>query len=65
MLDWYFQETVWLGTAPGTRAENFYKSMGRLKIGNMVPKKKNFEMTYETYKSYYGNNFKMFANYNV
>src|SRR5690349_8830150 len=31
MLDWYFsqtRETVWLSTAPGTRADGFYRKMG-------------------------------------
>ncbi|MGB3074125.1 MAG: GNAT family N-acetyltransferase, partial [Chitinophagales bacterium] len=31
MLDWYFAQTkdkVWLGTAPGTRAEKFYRKAG-------------------------------------
>jgi GNAT superfamily N-acetyltransferase len=31
MMDWYFQQTekkVWLSTAPGTRAEKFYKRSG-------------------------------------
>lgn len=31
MLDWYFnqtQQSVWLGTAPGTRAEAFYRRAG-------------------------------------
>src|SRR6476469_6190253 len=36
MLDWYFtqtKKTVWLGTAPGTRAENFYNQAGWQKNG--------------------------------
>src|SRR3954463_1512153 len=31
MLDWYFEsndETAWLGTSPGTRAEKFYRRSG-------------------------------------
>jgi GNAT superfamily N-acetyltransferase len=31
MMDWYFKqtnETVWLSTTPGTRAETFYKMQG-------------------------------------
>jgi GNAT superfamily N-acetyltransferase len=31
MLDWYFsqrQHTLWLSTAPGTRAEQFYRLAG-------------------------------------
>ncbi|MDB5229435.1 MAG: family N-acetyltransferase [Chitinophagaceae bacterium] len=36
MLDWYFnqtQKTVWLGTAPNTRAENFYRKAGWKETG--------------------------------
>src|SRR5690349_19917329 len=36
MLDWYFNnndETVWLGTSPGTRAENFYRNSGWTEVG--------------------------------
>ena len=36
MLDWYFSqtsETVWLGTAPNTRAEKFYRSAGWKEVG--------------------------------
>src|SRR5437762_1534788 len=31
MLDWYFEQTnsaIWLGTAPNTRAEKFYRKAG-------------------------------------
>lgn len=46
MLDWYFQQTqqrVWLGTAPGTRAEGFYKKNGWKETG-MHGKEVKFEM---------------------
>lgn len=36
MMDWYFGQTpesVWLGTAPKTRAEMFYRKMGWQEIG--------------------------------
>src|SRR5689334_3024795 len=36
MVDWYFSQTqtkVWLGTAPNTRAENFYKKAGWIETG--------------------------------
>jgi GNAT superfamily N-acetyltransferase len=36
MLDWYFGQTsepVWLGTAPNTRAEKFYRDAGWKEIG--------------------------------
>ncbi|WP_310558021.1 GNAT family N-acetyltransferase [Flavobacterium sp.] len=49
MLDWYFlqtQEKVWLGTAPNTRAEGFYKKQGWTVVG-MHGKETKFEMTFE------------------
>lgn len=36
MMDWYFKqtnETVWLSTTPGTRAETFYKMQGWKEVG--------------------------------
>lgn len=46
MLDWYFtqREKVWLGTAPGTRAEKFYRTSG-WKQNGMHGKEVRFEMT--------------------
>lgn len=47
MLSWYFKQTdkpVWLGTAPGTRAEAFYRKAGWKEIG-MHGKEIKFEMT--------------------
>lgn len=47
MLDWYFtqtQQTVWLGTDPGTRAETFYRKSGWEHIG-MHGNEFKFEMT--------------------
>jgi len=47
MMDWYFAqtgETIWLGTAPGTRAEQFYKKAG-WKVAGMHGKEIKFEMT--------------------
>lgn len=58
MLDWYFQQTkktVWLGTAPGTRAENFYRATGWLEVGKHGTTETKFEMTYEVYKNYFKN----------
>jgi GNAT superfamily N-acetyltransferase len=49
MLDWYFaqtNETVWLGTAPKTRAENFYRKAGWIATG-LHGKEIKFEMTYD------------------
>jgi len=52
MLDWYFaqdKDTVWLGTAPGTRAEKFYSKSGWTRNG-MHGKEIRFEMTKEDWK---------------
>jgi GNAT superfamily N-acetyltransferase len=48
MLDWYFsqtEKTVWLGTAPGTRAEEFYKRKGWKVIGTRGKGETKFEMS--------------------
>lgn len=48
MLDWYFAqttETVWLGTAPGTRAETFYRKSGWTETGTHGRGEVKFEMT--------------------
>ena len=50
MLDWYFlrtTKTVWLGTAPGTRAEKFYRTAGWREIGMHGTKEIKFEMCFE------------------
>jgi len=50
LLDWYFeqtQETVWLGTAPGTRAEMFYRKSGWTEVGTHGKGEVKFEMQYE------------------
>ena len=52
MMDWYFSqtsETIWLGTAPGTRAEQFYRKAGWTDVG-MHGKEVKFEMTKEQWK---------------
>lgn len=49
MLDWYFtqtKETVWLGTAFNTRAEQFYRKAGWTETGTNGPKEIKFEMSY-------------------
>ena len=48
MLDWYFSHTkqkVWLGTAPGTRAEKFYRMQGWKEAGMHGKGEIKFEMT--------------------
>jgi GNAT superfamily N-acetyltransferase len=50
MLDWYFEQTkipVWLGTAPNTRAETFYRKAGWKEIGMHGKGEVKFEMRYE------------------
>lgn len=49
MLDWYFTQTkenVWLGTAPGTRAEQFYRKAGWKETGMHGKGEIKFEMSY-------------------
>lgn len=48
MLEWYFQQTdktIWLGTAPGTRAETFYRLTGWEPKGLMKNGEMRFELT--------------------
>lgn len=50
MLDWYFSQTqqrVWLGTAPGTRAEAFYRKAGWKATGMHGKGEVKFELSYE------------------
>lgn len=53
MLDWYFNQTeenVWLGTAPKTRAESFYRKAGWRDIGFHGKGEIKFEMSYQIWK---------------
>jgi GNAT superfamily N-acetyltransferase len=50
MLDWYFSkstENVWLGTAPATRAEAFYRKAGWTEAGTYGKGEIKFEMTFD------------------
>jgi GNAT superfamily N-acetyltransferase len=56
MLDWYFNQTkmkIWLGTAPKTRAERFYRKAGWKEVGVHGHGEIKFEMTVDewNYKS--------------
>lgn len=54
MLDWYFGQTsknVWLGTAPNTRAEIFYRKSGWTEIGTYGKGEIKFEMTAKKWKT--------------
>lgn len=51
MLEWYFMQThdvIWLSTAPGTRAEAFYRKAGWRETG-LYGKEVRFEMGYEDF----------------
>jgi GNAT superfamily N-acetyltransferase len=53
MLNWYFSKTsekVWLGTAPGTRAEIFYRKAGWKENGLHGKGEIKFEMEYAIWK---------------
>ncbi len=53
MLNWYFNQTnstVWLGTAPGTRAAAFYLKAGWQNTGMHGRNELKFEMTYNNWK---------------
>ena len=53
MLDWYFSKTkekVWLGTAPNTTAEMFYRKCGWKEVGKHGKGEIKFEMTYDDWK---------------
>lgn len=50
MMDWYFtktSQTVWLGTAPKTRAADFYRKAGWKETGTNGKSEIKFEMTAE------------------
>ena len=52
MLDWYFSQTkkkVWLGTAPNSRAEKFYRMKGWKEVGVHGKGEIKFEMDIETW----------------
>lgn len=53
MLNYYFSKTrekVWLGTDPGTRAEQFYRLQGWNEVG-LYGKETKFEMDFENWSS--------------
>ena len=54
MMDWYFsqtKETVWLGTAPDTRAADFYRKAGWEEKGLMKNNEIRFEMSFDDFKN--------------
>ena len=53
MLDWYFSQTdstIWLSTAPNTRAEKFYRQAGWKEVGMYGKGEIKFEMTAALWK---------------
>jgi GNAT superfamily N-acetyltransferase len=53
MMSWYFSQTdkkIWLGTAPGTRAEAFYRKAGWREAGTHGKGEIKFEMTREEWQ---------------
>ena len=53
MLEWYFdqtKETIWLGTAPDSRAEKFYRLNGWKEVGVHGKGEIKFEMSFEDWK---------------
>lgn len=56
MLTWYFKQTpkpLWLSTAPGTRAEEFYRRQGWQETGRTDSGEVRFEMTTAVWKHQY------------
>ena len=54
MMNWYFNQTndtIWLSTTPGTRAEQFYRKAGWTEVGTHGKGEIKFEMTAEDWKN--------------
>ncbi len=54
MMNWYFNKTdadIWLSTAPGTRAESFYRRAGWRNTGMTKSGEVKFEMTSDEWKN--------------
>lgn len=54
MMNWYFQQTdqtIWLSTSPGTRADAFYRRAGWREAGLYGKGETRFEMTAPEWKS--------------
>ena len=53
MMEWYFSNTderIWLSTAPGTRAEQFYRKAGWIENGTYGKGEIRFEMGMEEWR---------------
>jgi len=56
MLAWYFSRTdatLWLSTAPGTRAERFYRAAGWKNAGLHKKTELRFELTADEWRTRY------------
>ena len=56
MLDWYFTQTnttLWLGTAPNTRAEKFYRTKGWREAGVHGKGEIKFEMSKNSWEKFH------------
>jgi GNAT superfamily N-acetyltransferase len=56
MMHWYFNQTnkaIWLGTAPGTRAEVFYRNAGWRETGLHGKGEIKFEMTAKEWNKFH------------
>lgn len=54
MMNWYFSKTnqpVWLSTAPGTRAEGFYRKLGWIETGMYGKGEIRFQLDLSDWKS--------------
>lgn len=54
MLNWYFNQhdsTLWLGTAPGTKAEKFYRKSGWKQAGIHGKGEIKFELSFNNWKT--------------
>ena len=54
MMDWYFSQTnhtAWLGTAPDTRAQEFYRQQGWKNAGTVNKGEIKFEMSKEDWEN--------------
>jgi len=62
MLEWYFsqtQQTVWLGTSPGTRAELFYRKYGWRETGTHGKGEIKFELSFNEWQKFSNNELKI------
>lgn len=56
MMDWYFAQTdadIWLSTAPGTRAEGFYRKAGWRETGFYGKGEIKFEMSFQDWQCHH------------